>query len=89
MKQILRSMVDNGWSNWFALSFEAKLLQNTIDNPDESQSLALDEIYFMEDCNLLTSETSETSTTPLTTTNPPPNVNQILVVYCNLLLYLF
>ena len=67
----LSSLLDNGWSNWFALTFEAKLLNDT--GIDKS-SLALDEIYFMNDCSDLTSERPQTTNTPATTESPLPTV---------------
>ena len=67
-------MLENGWSTWFALAFEAKLLNDTTDEALELNSFALDEIYFMDDCALLTSESPETTNTPATTAKPSPNV---------------
>ena len=72
------SIPPDGWSNWYALQFTANLLVDT-DSYLETCSVALDEIYFAEDCSQVTATPPVTDTTLPTDTTPlPPNVGLIL-----------
>ena len=62
------SLPDAGWSKWFALSFEAKMLADTSNEKTQHGSLAIDNISFTGDCSTTTTTTSTTTTTTITTT---------------------
>ena len=73
-KQMNLSLPMDGWSNWFALQFTARLLLPT-GSYQKTCSVAVDEIYFTNDCNQVTSSPPVTTTIlPNTTTPLQPNV---------------
>ena len=68
------SLPDAGWSKWFALSFEAKMLADTSQEKTQHGSLAIDDILFTGDCSTTTTSTSTTTTTTTITTTTVPSV---------------
>ena len=74
-KQINLTLPMDGWSNWFALQFTARLLIPT-GSYQKTCSVAVDEIYFTNDCDHITSSAPESTTVlPNTTTPLLPNVS--------------
>ena len=73
-RQMNLSLPMEGWSNWFALQFTARLLLPT-GSYQKTCSVAIDEIYFTNDCGMVTSSAPDTTTAlPNTTTPLQPNV---------------
>ena len=73
-RQMNLSLPMDGWSNWFALQFTARLLLPT-GSYQKTCSVAIDEIYFTNDCGMVTSSAPDTTTAlPNTTTPLQPNV---------------
>ena len=68
------SLPDAGWSKWFALSFEAKMLVDTSQEQIQHGSLAIDDISFTEDCSTSTTTTTTTTSTTTTSTTTVPSM---------------
>ena len=72
-------MPTEGWSNWFALEFTARLILDT-DSYMETSSVAVDEIYFTNQCGDETPTPASTTALPNTTTPLQPNVRITLML---------
>ena len=75
---IFFSLPAAGWSDWFALSFEAKMTADTSREELQHRSLAIDDISFIEDCSTTTTSTTTTVTTTVTSTSTTTTVPSVI-----------